>query len=405
MPPPKNFVPTPFEYHQEIELEITSLTNLGAGVGRVDGWVVFVPLTLPGERVRARVWRNKSNYSEADLVSVVVPSPERVQPVCPLFTRCGGCQYQHYSYAGQLEWKRRQVSELLERLGGIKAEVQPTWPSPKQYHYRSKITPHFQRPKSGRELEIGFLKDNSKQLIDVPQCPIATESINAVLPEVRESLRSKVHKLKRGGTLLLRDAEEGVITDMKALATARVGERVFQFQAGEFFQNNPYILPGMVDYVLEQATAPGLEYLVDAYCGVGVFALSGANRFKEVAGVEVNAIAVGLANTNLKLNGVTNCSFLLGNAEAIFEGIRFDPARTSIIIDPPRRGCDEAFLEQFVKFGPARSVYVSCGPDTQARDLKYLTSHGYRIDRVQPFDLFPQTRHIENVVTLSRADG
>lgn len=402
MHPPKHFVPTPFEYHQEIELEITSLTNLGAGVGRVDGWVVFVPLTLPGERVRARVWRNKSSYSEADLVAVLEPSPERVQPVCPLFTRCGGCQYQHYAYSGQLEWKRRQVSELLERLGGIKTEVQPTWPSPREYHYRSKITPHFQKPRSGRELEIGFLKDNSRQLIDVPQCPIATESINEVLPEVRESLRNKAHKLKRGGTLLLREAEEGVITDMKALATARVGDRTFQFQAGEFFQNNPFILPGMVGYVLEQATAPELEFLVDAYCGVGVFALSAAGSFTEVAGVEVNAIAVGLANANLKLNGVSNCSFLLGNAEAIFQDIRFDPAKTSIIIDPPRRGCDEAFLEQFVSFGPARAVYVSCGPDTQARDLKYLTQHGYKMVRVQPFDLFPQTRHIENVVTLSK---
>src|SRR5690606_5210198 len=108
---PKNFIPEPFEYHQEIELEITSLTNLGSGVGRVGGWVVFVPFSLPGEKVLARIWRNKSNYSDADLIRILEPSPQRVQPQCPLFTTCGGCQYQHYSYEGQLEWKRRQVQE------------------------------------------------------------------------------------------------------------------------------------------------------------------------------------------------------------------------------------------------------------------------------------------------------
>ncbi len=396
---PKAFHPEPFAYHQEIELEITTLTNLGAGLGRVDGWVVMVPFALPGERVRARVWRNKANYSDADLVAVLTPSTERVQPRCPLFGTCGGCQYQHYSYPAQLEWKRRHVAELLERIGGIHAEVRPTCASPREYHYRSKITPHFQSPRDAAA-RIGFLKDNSREVVDVPQCPIATEAINEALPRERERLRANAHALRRGGTLLLREAVEGVVTNMRATATAQVGGLRFRFQAGEFFQNNPYILPLMLEHVVSQASAPGLDCLVDAYCGVGAFALYGAGKFREVAGVEISEAAVRLAGENAQLNGIANCTFLLGSAEAIFGAIRFDPARTAMVIDPPRRGCDEPFLRQLVEFGPARAVYVSCAPDTQARDLKFLAANGFAITEVQPFDLFPQTRHIENVVTL-----
>lgn len=398
---PKAFNPEPFDYHQEIELDITTLTNLGMGLGRVDGWVVMVPFALPGERVRARVWRNKANYSEADFVAVLVPAPERVQPRCPLFGTCGGCQYQHYSYAAQLEWKRRHVVELMQRIGGLEVEVQPAWASPREYNYRSKITPHFAQPR-GDAMAIGFLRDGSREVVDVPQCPIATEAINAALPVERDRLRRAAHKLKRGGTLLLREALGGVVTDMKATATAEVGPLRFRFQAGEFFQNNPFILPDMLDYVVGQAAAPGLDCLVDAYCGVGAFALWASARFAQVAGVEIGEPAVNLARENATLNAIDNCTFLLGSAEAIFGQIAFDPARTAMVIDPPRRGCDEVFLQQFVQFGPARAVYVSCAPDTQARDLKFLTANGYRVERMQPFDLFPQTRHIENVATLVR---
>ena len=153
---PKNFVPVPFEYHQIVELEIDDITNLGAGVGRIDGWVVMVPYALGGERVRARIFRNKKNYSEGDLVEVLRPSPERVEPKCSLYGICGGCQYQHLSYKAQLEWKRKQVCDLMQRIGGIDFEVQPTHPSPKQYGYRSKLTPHYERPR-GEDFPIGFV--------------------------------------------------------------------------------------------------------------------------------------------------------------------------------------------------------------------------------------------------------
>ena len=400
---PKHFVPEPFGYRQIVELEITDLNNLGIGVGRVDGWVVMVPFALAGEKVRASVYRNHKNYSEADLVEVLAASPERVEPQCPLFGKCGGCQYQHLSYEGQLKWKRKQVADLMSRIGGIDFPVSPTHGSPKQYGYRSKLTPHYERPRAGR-MPIGFVMQGRRNtLVDVPLCPIASDSINAALPDARERLVARSAKLKRGGTILLRDCAEGVCEDNNAIVTERVGGITYQFCAGEFFQNNPFVLSELVDFAIECAS--GSKNLVDAYCGVGVFALAAAKRFENVAGVEISAKAIQCANVNAKINNIKNCDFLIGKAETIFADVskRFDGAETSMIIDPPRAGCDTAFLEQLIAFAPRKLVYVSCGPDTQARDLAYLTSRGYALKLLQPFDLFPQTRHIENVAVLEKA--
>ncbi|MGA0853614.1 MAG: class I SAM-dependent RNA methyltransferase, partial [Luteolibacter sp.] len=189
--PPKKFVPTPFSYHQEIELRIDSLTNLGSGIGRIDGWVVFVPFALPGEVVKARVYRNDKNCSHADLVEVLTPSPDRVQPMCPLFGECGGCQYQHLSYEKQLAWKSRQVEELLKHMAGIVFPVNPCMSTPQIWNYRSKITPHFEKPHNGAIAEIGFLANGRRsQLVDVPECKIAMNEINAALPRIRDDIRA-----------------------------------------------------------------------------------------------------------------------------------------------------------------------------------------------------------------------
>lgn len=400
---PRNFNPEPYPYHHELELTIDTLTNLGHGLARDGEWVVMTPFALPGERVRVRIFRNHKNYSEADLVEVLDPSPQRVSPPCPLFGDCGGCQYQHLDYAGQKEWKRGQVVELMQRIGGIDdVPVQPTHGSPREYHYRSKLTPHHPGRQS-RDFPIGFLRYGRRnQIIDVPQCPIATQAINEAMPGERKKLQANKDKFKRGSTLLLRDVLEGVVTDPKATVSEKVLGIVFQFKAGEFFQNNPFILPEMIEYALEQACAVPLRYLVDAYCGVGVFALCAARKFEQVAGVEISAQAVEQARINAAANGIENAQFTIGKSEAIFERLTFPGDQSAMIVDPPRAGCDEAFLRQLLEFAPRRLVYVSCDPSTQARDLKILRAGGYRIERIQPFDLFPQTRHIENVATLSR---
>ena len=397
--PSKKFVPIPFEYHQEIELTIDALTNLGSGVGRIDGWVVFVPFCLPGERVKARVFRNDKNFSQADLVEVLEASPDRANPQCPLFGSCGGCQYQHLDYAKQLDWKTRQVGELMQHMAGITYPVNHCLSTDQIWNYRSKITPHFDQPRNGEIGAIGF-RGNTSRLVDVKQCPIVMNEINAALPEIRDGIRATAHKYKRGATILLRATQGRVETDPKATAIEEVGELKFKFLAGDFFQNNPFILPSFTGYVAQHAAVDGVKYLVDAYCGSGLFALTLSKSFQEVAGVEVSETSCEWARKNAEANGITNAKFLTASAEAIFAEISFPGSETAVVIDPPRKGSTPEFLDQLIQFGPARVVYVSCDPATQVRDLKHLVAGGYELADVQPFDLFPHTRHLECVMTL-----
>jgi 23S rRNA (uracil1939-C5)-methyltransferase/tRNA (uracil-5-)-methyltransferase len=411
----KKFNDQPFAYHAEIELEIATLTNLGSGLGRVAlpgeteaKWVVMVPFTLPGERVRARVFRNHRNFSEADVVEVLTPSPHRVAAMCPLFARCGGCQYQHLGYAEQLTWKQRQVAELLQHLAGIEFPVAPVIASPREFGYRSKITPHFHPPRDPATAPpIGFLRQGTRfDIVDVPRCAIATDAINERLTAVRADVhaRAAAGKFARAATLLLREAGGAVATDYDAVITETVGDLKLHFLARDFFQNNPFILPAFTGYVRSQAAASGARFLVDAYCGSGLFALSAAPAFARVAGIELSESSIRFARENAAANHIANATFQAGDAAAIFAGLdaEFAPTETVVVIDPPRKGCDENFLRQLFAFGPRAVVYVSCDPATQMRDLKHFLAAGYALTAAQPFDLFPQTRHLECVLTLRK---
>jgi 23S rRNA (uracil1939-C5)-methyltransferase/tRNA (uracil-5-)-methyltransferase len=290
-----------------------------------------------------------------------------------------------------LEWKRRQVAELLQHMAGIEFPVAPVVASPREYHYRSKITPHFNAPRGGGAVPIGFLRQGTRfDIVDVPHCPIATEAINVRLGAVREAIHAKQETYTRGATLLLREASGEVTTDYDAVITETVGELKLHFLARDFFQNNPFILPAFTGYVREQAAATGARFLVDAYCGSGLFALSAASAFERVAGVEISESSVRFARENAAANRITNATFTAADAAAIFAGLdpAFAPAETAVIIDPPRKGCDEAFLRQLFSFGPRSVVYVSCDPATQMRDLKFFLDAGYTLTAAQPFDLF-----------------
>jgi 23S rRNA (uracil1939-C5)-methyltransferase/tRNA (uracil-5-)-methyltransferase len=433
----------------------------------------MVPFGLPGERVRARIYRNHRNFSEADLVEVLHASPHRIAPPCPLFGVCGGCQYQNLTYAEQLHWKQRHVGELLRHLAKIEFPVNAVIPSPAEYGYRSKITPHFNPPRpadagersnakfqrpgnavtteagrfasspnpnirmpfksreSGRaepeaslDFPIGFLRQGSRfAIVDVPQCPIATAAINDELARVRATVQEQADRgvYQRGATLLLRHSAEGVTTDYGATITEEVavadrdedeasagagptsgGTVRLRFFARDFFQNNPSILPDFTGHVRTQAASAGARFLVDAYCGSGLFALTAARRFEGVVGIEISASAVQWARENAAANHIAHATFRAGEAAAIFADLEFPAAETAVVIDPPRRGCDASFLSQLIAFGPRTIVYVSCDPATQMRDLTVLIPAGYTLTNVQPFDLFPQTRHLECVITLRR---
>jgi 23S rRNA (uracil1939-C5)-methyltransferase/tRNA (uracil-5-)-methyltransferase len=268
---------------------------------------------------------------------------------------------------------------------------------------------------------MGFVaSEDPAMLVDVPRCELATEPINDALVEERGHYLSSGNVPSLADTLLLRHTDrDGVVTDPSTPITEQVNGLKLTFSAGDFFQNNLFLLPALVDYVLDQAlgaalgesggtdgspTPSPIENLIDAYCGSGLFALSAAasprHSVRSVVGVEVMESAVEAARKNAEANGLTNVRFLAASAERIFEELLFDGRDAALIIDPPRKGCGTAFLSQLVRFAPRRLVYVSCSPDTMARDLIELLGAGYSLRRCQPFDMFPQTRHIECVATL-----
>eukprot|EP00934_Nitzschia_sp_Nitz4_P008173 Nitzschia sp. Nitz4//scaffold80_size88189//16117//17797//NITZ4_005081-RA/size88189-processed-gene-0.27-mRNA-1//-1//CDS//3329558612//8163//frame0 len=490
--PPK-FIDKPFSYHLEMLVDVTEVGDMGLGLGHVSKdqpsdivlpalptaapeneeeskdaevspledwshWKVHVPMVLPGEKVRVRIFKNFDGYSEADLVQVVQPSSVRVQPKCPLAGRCGGCQLQHVEIETQRTWKTDHVRQGLlgQKIEGYSTEEQinaklfRTAGTDQVYEYRSKLTPHYEAPKRNAETEeyemgpIGFQQCFSKEIIDVEECPIATPAINAKYKETRSELLEKAKegvlngrkKRKRGrrnkgdagATLLFREAdndEQGnpvVITDNKEYMNTTVKGITFRYQAGNFFQNNNYVIPLMVDGVLDAAiakTAAGKtpRFLIDCYCGSGLFALTAASKFELCIGIEVQEKAIEEATENATSNGIKNCQFMAASAEAIFksppqitlpgfESLRvqeFPRDETVVVLDPPRKGCSEEFLQQLYEYAPQRVVYMSCGPNTQARDAKGIVEvGGYEIVSIQPYDLFPQTRHVECLMIFEK---
>jgi 23S rRNA (uracil1939-C5)-methyltransferase/tRNA (uracil-5-)-methyltransferase len=321
-----------------------------------------------------------------------------IAPICSLFGRCGGCQLQTLAYDDQVALKTDQVRALYPEL-----PVDACIPSPRSAGYRSKLTPHFPRPRPGRPAAIGFLEAGIRRTVDVPACPLATPAVNEALGQLRARVLSQWETYRRGATLLVREAASGVTDDPRDVITETVGDLSLQFLAGDFFQNNPFLLPALVDHVAAQARRHGARFLVDAYCGSGLLGLAAAPAFEQVMGVEVSASAVGWARANAQRNGRANCTFLAADASAIFADVGFPSSETAVIIDPPRKGCGPAFIAQLAAFAPRTIVYVSCNPETQAPEIAALRQAGYRCERLQPFDMFPQTRHLECVATLTRS--
>ncbi|ORX88865.1 uracil-5--methyltransferase, partial [Basidiobolus meristosporus CBS 931.73] len=424
----------PFEHLQEIELNIHQLAASGEGMGIIEenGWVVLVPFVLPGEKIRARVYRSCWGYSFADLVEVLTPSPERIAAPCKYFGSCSGCQFQHLTYENQKAFKKNVVKNAFANFApnvtGL--TINDVVGSPMEFGYRTKLTPHFQKPKSAMEkVEIGFAIQGRRQILDIEDCMIGTSSIQKGYSTMRDYVFENKDSYKRGATLLIRETnvlqetkdengeatyEKGYITDHKKIVTELVGKHRFDFPAGSFFQNNASILPLLIQYAsdhLQASEEDKIKYMVDAYCGSGLFAISCHAKFDKVLGVEISRDSVNYAKQNVELNNIKNCEFIVGDAEEIFKEVQFDGDESAMVIDPPRKGCSESFLDQLLNFAPARIVYVSCNVQTQARDLAYIHKKAsesapenplpmYDAVDITPFDLFPQTKHIESVMTL-----
>lgn len=354
----------------------------GEGVGRIDDFVVFVPFVIQGEVADVELTEVKKRFARGKLLRIVQASPNRVSPPCPYFGACGGCQYQHMAYATQLEAKHRQVREIFQRIGGIDPEVvRPVVPCPAPYGYRNRIMIRSQWDKFKQGLNIGFIRCDSRLVIDIEECKIAEPAVSAQIREVRANPPPK------GGLKVV----------------LRMPPQDYEVPKDSFFQNNFHLLPKLVETVRECLGVAGTRHLVDVYCGVGFFSLELADLVDSYAGVELDRLAIKSAKSNAARKGRANGEFIAADAQAALPGLlaHSNPRSTTVLLDPPRTGCRPEMLELLLTTCPAQLIYVSCHPATMARDLNVLTRDNvFSIKSLTPLDMFPQTSHIELVADL-----
>mmetsp|Transcript_3167 Transcript_3167/g.4905 ORF Transcript_3167/g.4905 Transcript_3167/m.4905 type:complete len:440 (+) Transcript_3167:41-1360(+) len=392
--------------NEKIEVCIESINHMGIGVANYNGEKIYIPTVLPGERVTAKIVKLFDDHCLAEAIHLVTKSAHRVEPKCGYYTVCNGCQFQHASYEYQQNWKKELVVRHMQAFG-VDVAVKDVVASKHMYNYRTKITPHYNPPKrADGVVQIGFRSRYHGGILDVAQCAIATDAINVKLIQHRKGVRTRIteseKRLKKGASLILRDNGDGdVSTDHRDLITQRVGELLLSYNAGEFFQTNAQLLPALVQHVVDQAAGHLCDHLIDTYCGCGIFALSAASTFDSVAGIDISKHSIHRARENAKMNNITNATFVWGKVEELFKDVSGIPReRSVVVIDPSRSGCDVTFLTQLFEFSPRKVVYVACEPSTQARDAKLIVNAGYDIVDITPFDMFPQTRHVENVITF-----
>jgi tRNA/tmRNA/rRNA uracil-C5-methylase (TrmA/RlmC/RlmD family) len=365
-----------------LTLEITDIAFGGEGVGRVEEFVVFVPFVAPGETVEAEVTEVKKRFARAKLLRVVEPSPERVEPACRYFADCGGCQYQHLSYPAQLRLKHKQIGDLFQRIGGFDPSiVAPVVACPEPYGYRNRIMIRSQWDKFKQGLNIGFIRADNRLVVDIEGCKIAEPALNEEIKRVRANPPPK-----GGLKVVLRIAPEDWVVPRDS-----------------FFQNNFFLLPKLVEVVRERLRQAGTRYLLDVYCGVGFFSLELADMVERFAGIELDALAIKAARQNAAARGRTNGEFVGGAAEDELPRLieTFAPTASTVLLDPPRKGCAPSLIELLRRLRPAQVLYVSCHPATMARDLNALCAAGvFSLARVMPLDMFPQTQHVESVADL-----
>ncbi len=395
----------------------------GDALGRHEGKVIFVPYAMPGEEALVEIVEDKGRYARGRLVETLSPSPHRVDPPCPHFGpgKCGGCQWQHITYQAQLEFKAAVVGNQLARLGRLPdATVKRSIPSATPWHYRNHV--QFSVGGDGR---LGFVATDGRRVETVEVCyllhPILEglfAALDLELPELaRLSLRAGVNTcdlmmifethddlppalesdLPVSCVLLLSDGTPVNLIGSNQITEVVAGRR-FHISATSFFQVNTAAAEELVRVVGEYLAPTGDDVLLDAYCGVGTFALSLADKVGQVIGIEENGGAV--ADARLNVAELTNVEFMEGSVEASLP--QLDRRIDLVVLDPPRQGCKPKALGALIELAPRRIVYVSCDPATLARDARRLTDSGYQMVEVRPVDMFPQTYHIESVALFEK---
>lgn len=450
----------PVKKNEIHKIEIGGMTHEGQGVGRISNFTVFVDGPIKGEEVEIKIIKVNKNYAVGKLLKVIKASPDRVEPACEVYNRCGGCSLQHMSTQAALRFKTELVTENIRRIGKLQdVIVHDTIGMQKPLNYRNKA--QYPVGKLNDELKVGFYAKKSHDIIDSPICMIQHSVSDRAKLIVKEFLKENNisvydettgkglvrHVMTRTGfntgeimiVLVLNGKSlpeqdklvkllTGELPEIKSIIlnintmntniilgtrnivifgeetiTDYIGKFKFKISPLSFFQVNPVQTEVLYNKALEYAGLTGQETVFDLYCGIGTISLFLSEKTKKVYGVEVVEEAVRDAKVNAGVNGVENVEFFVGEAERVIpemysKGIKADV----VVVDPPRKGCDQVLLETLVSMEPRRIVYVSCNPATLARDLGFLTERGFKVLEVQPVDMFPWTAHVETVVLLSQ---
>nr|WP_263323728.1 23S rRNA (uracil(1939)-C(5))-methyltransferase RlmD [Neobacillus sp. Marseille-Q6967] len=450
----------PVKKNDYIEVIFEDLTHDGAGVAKVDGYPLFIPNGLPGEKAKVKVIKANKGYGFGRLVELYEKSPYRVEIPKEEAHKYGGCQLEHISYEGQLKYKENQVRQVLTRIGKLEdVKVHPILGMDNPWHYRNKAQVPVGE-KDGK-LIAGFFKPRSHEIVDTNESLIQLPDINEAVQTVKDicdelkipAYDEEAHKgvlrhiMARYGNqtgelmvvIITRTADIPNMSQLVEEIVARlpkvvsivhnvnskrtnvilgekttvlwgneviydyIGDVKFAISALSFYQVNPVQTKVLYDKALEYAELNGEESVIDAYCGIGTISLFLAQKAKKVFGVEVVPEAIEDAKKNAELNGITNAEFEAGEAEIIIpKWYKAGNKADVLVVDPPRKGCDEALLKTIIEMKPKKVVYVSCNPATLARDLRILEDGGYKILEVQPVDMFPHTTHVETVALLKR---
>lgn len=447
-----------------LSLTIDDLAFGGEGVGRADGYVVFVPGGLPGDRLQVRLVQVRSRFGRGIIEAVLEPSPQRVEAPCPYFGRCGGCRLQHVAYPAQLAFKSKQVADALERLGGLRdVPLHPIIGAEETFGYRNKM--EFTVARAGGAMVVGLHEtERYDSVLDIERCLLQSDRMNGLLAEARAFFAERgltVYEQDTGEGLLrflmLREGKHtgelmtNVVTSAPAVSElaplaqrlhARdagttsvvmnvnpkkasvavgveehllggrdhiregVGGLTFRVSANSFFQTNTRQAERLFDLVVESTGLTGTETVLDLYSGTGAISLLLARRARWVYGVELAQAAVDDAGANATANGITNCTFVSGEVRFVLPALIAKGVTAEVVVaDPPRAGFHPKALHALITLGARRIVYVSCNPTTLARDLGELVRGGYRLEWVQPVDMFPHTPHIEAVARLERVSS
>jgi 23S rRNA (uracil1939-C5)-methyltransferase len=442
----------------ELDLLFTDLLANGQAVGRDGGMVVFCFGPLPSERARVRVITVKKSYAVAEMIALDASSAERVTPFCSVFGSCGGCQVQHLAYTAQLQWKRKMLANALERIGGIGgAPVREPVGMANPRAYRNKIALVVGRAGRDEKPELGFYRMRSHEVVPIRSCPVALPELDRFIAffadapagsPARAALRGARHVIARyaraTGQTAIAISTQHPITDGASLGpalraqlagtagvvnsyeprsenavlgsrsrlldgSAEIEEHIagilYRVSTASFFQVNPEMIARIFE-TIEQTLLPARE-IVDLYCGMGTFSLFFGKHGARVTGVEENVHAVREAQENARLNRLDELTVFRASRVEEFAtsetGRRALAGAELVFLDPPRKGSDERTLRAIAAAGVRRIGYLSCDPATLARDLKTLAANGYTLAGVQPFDMFPQTGHVEALALLTKA--